>query len=1084
MQMNLTKTALKPVRRATLLRRASRLLSPTVGLTVFMSLLFLAGANSPALAQQPAPNTTFNVPISGEIERLTLNNASDVWSGGTIVVGGQNVIIPRNLLIDLPANRLTLQQFFTQAPAACASRGESGVAKADTCNVSRTGGIAMITATRTLGRNVIAADIYIQKGIESVTGVVTYMNYADGYFRLNGNPGDATTGVMVRLNDPTGRQTVQAGSGCVAGTPNCSPDPRFTEDPDNYTQAFGTGFPLCIPSTVSRTFTDTLDLNNNGSKTDLLTAVSSATGTGDILCPDTNRTVPGTAPIQVDAAIQLVNDSRLFAPIQVGDHLTAKGNFETINGVRFLSAWSTNVTGRLETKATAGQPDYMTVSEMFIAAPGFQDQRGRAEIIGLTTLDSASAVGVNGSDVLLYTTHRDPATNAVHEFPLGSTHGCDIASGRGLGSRCTFNEGAPNSWRVRYVVGFLGPAPFARTPELSACLTVRNDLSNDGLRNRFITDVNKPLCPSVDATGNPSLEDEFGIISPITREMQGRTGRKVEDMQAHGGATTLFTIDVRGNDAPNGQYLVPMGINLGGIDTTEISELNVGLAGQALNLSGIPWNLDRRLSPGGCIGPCESTPQPLDPFPSEGPTVDPRLQALNFVVAGAGLPTGSYSDLNYTRNTLTNASNRIFSFISPTFGIFDGDNTLLAWPPVDPPSTPITPTAIFTTPAACDTVSPTAPTAASAAAASATSITVSFTAGTDNVAITGFKVFVDGAGFPAATSTTSPVTIGGFAPSTTHTFIVRAIDAAGNLSAPSNTATATTLADTTAPTAPAGLLATASGQTVINLTWNVSTDNVAVTGYRVFRDGVATPLTTVTGTAFSDNTLAPGSTHSYTVAAIDAAGNQSASSNTATATTATPPPADTTAPSVPTGLFATGSSPSRIDVFWNASTDNVGVTGYKVYRDGAAVEIATVTTGTSYADSGLLTGSTHSYTVAAFDAAGNLSAKSASVSATTQNNVILSSLVLNPTTVKAPATSTGTITLSGTAPAGGTAVALTSSDTNKATVPAAVVVPAGASSVTFTVTTLTNKLGGGNNPVNITASFAGVSKVVTLNITR
>jgi chitodextrinase len=1083
MQMNRTKTALKPVRRATLSGRTTRLLPPTVGLTVFMALLFLAGTSLTALAQQPAPNTTFNVPVTGEIERLTLDNAADVWSGGTMVVGGQNIILPRNLLIDLPANRMTLQQFFTQAPAACAQRGESGVAKADTCNTSRTGGQVALTATRTLGRNVIAADVYIQKGIESVTGVVTYMNFTDGYLRLNGNPGDSTTGVMVRLNDPTGRHTVQAGSGCVAGTPNCSPDPRFTGDPDNYTQAFNTGFPACIPSTVSRTFTDSLDLNGNGSKTDLLTAVGSATGTGDILCPSTNRTVPAPSAtgLQVDAAIQLVNDSRLFAPIQVGDHLTAKGNFETVNGVRFLSSWSTAVTGRLETKATPGQPDYMTITELFVAAPGFQDQRARATVIGLTTLDSTSAVGLNGSDVLLYSTHHDPGTNAVHEFPFGSTHGCDIASGRGLGSRCTFNEGAPNSWIVRYVVGFPGPAPFARTPELSACLTVRDDISNDGLRNRFTTAA-KPLCPSVDSTGTASLEDEFGIFSPIMHEMQARTGRKVEDMQANGGNTTLLTIDVRGNSAPNGQFLFPMGLNLGGVDTTEVAELNVGLQGQALNLSGIPWLMDRRLSPGGCVGPCESTPQPLSPFPYEG--VDPRLQADNFVIAGGGVPTGIYNDLNFTASPLTNASNRILSFVSPALSNFDGNNTILAWPPVDPPSTPITPTNIFTTPAACDTTAPTAPTTLTATGINATSITLTFTAGTDNVAITGFKVFADGAGFPIATTTTSPVTVGGFAPSTTHTFIVQAMDAAGNLSAPSNTASATTTADTTAPTAPAGLLATASGQTVINLTWTVSTDNVAVTGYRVFRDGVGTPLATVAGTAFSDNTLAPGSTHSYTVAAIDAANNQSAMSNTATATTATPPPVDTTAPSVPTGLIATGSSPSQIDLSWNASTDNVGVTGYKVYRDGVATEIATVTTGTSFTDGGLLTGSTHSYTVAAFDAANNLSAKSATATATTQNNVVLVSLVINPLTVKAPAKPTGTITLNGTAGAGGVAISLTSSDTQKATVPSAVIVPAGASSVTFQVTTLTGKLGGGSNPVNITASFAGVNKVVTINITR
>ena len=58
-------------------------------------------------------------PIVGEIMSISLDNPADIYSWGTITVGGQNVIIPANMVIDLLANRLTLQQFFTQAPPAC-----------------------------------------------------------------------------------------------------------------------------------------------------------------------------------------------------------------------------------------------------------------------------------------------------------------------------------------------------------------------------------------------------------------------------------------------------------------------------------------------------------------------------------------------------------------------------------------------------------------------------------------------------------------------------------------------------------------------------------------------------------------------------------------------------------------------------------------------------------------------------------------------------------------------------------------------------------------------------------------------------
>jgi len=90
---------------------------------------------------------------------------------------------------------------------------------------------------------------------------------------------------------------------------------------------------------------------------------------------------------------------------------------------------------------------------------------------------------------------------------------------------------------------------------------------------------------------------------------------------------------------------------------------------------------------------------------------------------------------------------------------------------------------------------------------------------------------------------------------------------------------------------------------------------------------------------------------------------------------------DTTPPSVPTGLTVTGTTSSSVSLSWTASTDNVGVTGYDVYRGGT--KIATVTSGTSYTDTGLTAATAYSYTVDARDAAGNVSAASAAVSATT-----------------------------------------------------------------------------------------------------
>lgn len=92
-------------------------------------------------------------------------------------------------------------------------------------------------------------------------------------------------------------------------------------------------------------------------------------------------------------------------------------------------------------------------------------------------------------------------------------------------------------------------------------------------------------------------------------------------------------------------------------------------------------------------------------------------------------------------------------------------------------------------------------------------------------------------------------------------------------------------ADTTAPSAPGTLTATGVGQTQLTLTWAAATDNVAVTGYRLTRNGTALPGT-VTGLTFTDTGLSPATTYTYAVQALDAAGNVGPAGNALPVTTA------------------------------------------------------------------------------------------------------------------------------------------------------------------------------------------------------
>ena len=95
-----------------------------------------------------------------------------------------------------------------------------------------------------------------------------------------------------------------------------------------------------------------------------------------------------------------------------------------------------------------------------------------------------------------------------------------------------------------------------------------------------------------------------------------------------------------------------------------------------------------------------------------------------------------------------------------------------------------------------------------------------------------------------------------------------------------------------------------------------------------------------------------------------------------------PPPADTNAPTIPSGVTANVESTAAITITWNASTDNVGVTGYKVFRNASLIVTISPTTLT-YTDSGLSPATKYSYTVSAYDAAGNESSQSSPVEATT-----------------------------------------------------------------------------------------------------
>lgn len=530
------------------------------------------------------------------------------------MASGQDVIIPTNMLIDLPANRLTLRQLFEQAPAACLALGETGLARADACVDGGPGGMLTAVANLTRGFQVIAGEALVSKGPSQaglpvdtvVSGIVTFLDYTDGFLRINGIPGSPLSGTIIRLNDPDSVHTIQQGLGCDATMPNCSADVRFTGDLENYTFNFATGYPLCIPST-----------HTGGART----TASNLNGIGDPFCPFTNRSAHD--------GLVAVADSTRFAPLRLGDSISAEGNFEVVDGVVFFSAHTLGVPIGLTTADHPSQPDYAVFAEAEADAPGFANGRAKNVLIGFSTLTS--------SQLDIFGMHVDPSTGISHEIPWASTVGnpADVCQGLGGGGLadavlCNQEQGG-GIWKIIYDVDFQGGVNSRRSP----C----THLFNAGL-------MASPFC---------TLAEEFSVLSPIARELLIRTRHKSEL------APGVITVDINGREAPNGEYLNPL--LAGDIGHPEFDEIGLGLLTSPFLFTGEPWLMDRRLGPGGCDGPCESLAShplgslALDPFPYS--EFDPRQQSQQ-----SPIPFGAENEM----------------FAHWPFGPSD----LLSWPP--PPS--------------------------------------------------------------------------------------------------------------------------------------------------------------------------------------------------------------------------------------------------------------------------------------------------------------------------------------------------------------------------------------------------------------
>ncbi|BBA95885.1 putative secreted glycosyl hydrolase [Actinacidiphila reveromycinica] len=235
-----------------------------------------------------------------------------------------------------------------------------------------------------------------------------------------------------------------------------------------------------------------------------------------------------------------------------------------------------------------------------------------------------------------------------------------------------------------------------------------------------------------------------------------------------------------------------------------------------------------------------------------------------------------------------------------------------------------------------DTQAPSAPTGLAYTQPASGQVKLTWNAATDNVGVTGYDIYAGGTLRSSVAGTV--LTYTDSQPDTaTVTYTVKAHDAAGNQSAASNSVTRTgTSGDTQPPSAPTALAYTqpASGQ--IKLTWSAASDNVAVTGYEVFRGG--TKIATTAGNTLSYTDSQPDTaTVTYYVRAVDAAGNESANSNTVTRNGTSPPTGGT---NQAVGKPITASSTVQNFVAANANDDDTST-----YWEGTGTSSLTIQLG-------------------------------------------------------------------------------------------------------------------------------------------
>jgi hypothetical protein len=444
-----------------------------IALILVLGMLWATGA----LAQTalPAPNAGFD--ITGFIQTATLNanpraGSTPGQQGGILFVNGIRIIIPDNLIVQMPAASFKWSELFDPAvyapvgnyvparPALPANR--TGLALHDplanhfpSYEVRVVGNIVTDEAAGT--QRYIAAMIVpaTQQGLNAGSGYINYIDYdgsvlgMPGRFRVGGTMGDPTTGTLCELNDPVGRWGAAH-----------SPDSRFTSDTNNPTISTATGYPVGIPTVAPPGIDPDRPLTNrplnNPASVDPNQPFDPFLAAG---APLKRFTMPASA-----GAGTTTPDPYKQVPLMVGDWVDYSGTLMKIDSAgptrpvnMFVSVHT--LTAHLGVKTAPGtQPAYIRVEEMLF---GVGDRNGGPTVAGIAQETSTRVVmvafttdsnpnGVNLPGGAIFGVYVDPTgAELLQPFPNGST----------AQSPADFNIDDPIRGRLRWTTSRNGDTP-------------------------------------------------------------------------------------------------------------------------------------------------------------------------------------------------------------------------------------------------------------------------------------------------------------------------------------------------------------------------------------------------------------------------------------------------------------------------------------------------------------------------------------------------------------------------------------------------------------------------------------------------